>query len=67
MPYKIRPMSIMERLAFDVDAATRMLPDVIRTVVMIDPAAVPNASKKIPPMTGSTVLTIETLDCITPY
>lgn len=55
-------MIIMDRLAVEVDAATRMLPDAINTVVKIEPGMVPNASIKIPPISGKTVFTIETLD-----
>lgn len=62
MPYKIRPIIIMVRLAEEVEAATRMLPEAIKTVVNMEPGIVPNASIKIPPINGKTVLTMETLD-----
>lgn len=60
-------MIIIGRLALDVDVATRILPDAIKTVVRIEPGMVPNASMKIPPIKGSTVFTTETLDWSTPY
>lgn len=62
IPYKIRPQIIMYKLFVDADKATRMLPDVINNVVINAPGIVPNASIKIPPITGKTVLTIATLD-----
>lgn len=67
IPYKIRPTIIMLRFAVEVDAATKMLPEAIRTVVKMEPGIVPNASMKIPPINGKTVFTIDTLDCNTPY
>ncbi|KAG1440833.1 hypothetical protein G6F56_011754 [Rhizopus delemar] len=67
IPYNTRPMIIIDRLAEEVELATKMLPNAIKTVVKIDPGIVPKASIKIPPIKGSTVLTIDTLDCIAPY
>jgi hypothetical protein len=52
----------MGRLAVEVEAATKILPDAIKIVVRIEPGMVPNASMKIPPIKGNTVFTIETLD-----
>lgn len=57
----------MDKLAVEVDVATKILPEAIKTVVKIEPGMVPNASMKIPPINGKTVLTIDTLDCRTPY
>lgn len=57
----------MVRLVDEIERATRMLPEVMRSVVMRDPGMVPKASTKIPPSTGKTVFTIATLDWITPY
>lgn len=58
----MRPKIIMDRFAVEVDAATRIFPEAIKTVVRIDPGIVPNASIKMPPISGRTVLTMETLD-----
>lgn len=52
----------MDRFAEDVDAATKMLPNAINTVVRIEPGIVPNASMNMPPISGNTVFTIDTLD-----
>lgn len=53
---------MVDRLVVEVDAATKMLPIAINTVVTIDPGMVPKASTKIPPISGKTVLTTDTLD-----
>lgn len=58
----MRPRIIMDKLAVEVDAATSIFPEAIKTVVRIDPGIVPNASIKMPPISGKTVLTIDTLD-----
>lgn len=52
----------MVKLAVEVDAATNILPEAIKTVVRIEPGIVPNASIKIPPINGKTVFTMDTLD-----
>lgn len=58
---------MVDMLLLWVDSDTSTLPMVIRAVVMMDPFAVPKASKKTPPKTGKMVLTMETLDWSTPY
>lgn len=67
MPYKTRPIIMVGKLLLPVEKATSTLPTVIRIVVAIEPKAVPKLSRTIPPKTGSTVFTIETLDWIAPY
>lgn len=67
IPYSILPITMMDILLPWIDNDTSTLPIVMRTVVMMDPLAVPKASKKTPPSTGKMVLTIETLDWSTPY
>lgn len=52
----------MDKFAVDVEAATRTLPLAISTVVSIEPGMVPNASIKMPPISGKTVFTMDTLD-----
>jgi hypothetical protein len=52
----------MDKFAEEVEVATNILPNAINTVVRIEPGIVPNASIKIPPINGSTVFTIDTLD-----
>jgi hypothetical protein len=52
----------MYKLLDEVESATNILPEVMREVVRRAPGIVPNTSTNIPPMNGSTVLTIATLD-----
>lgn len=67
IPYKTRPMIIIDRLAEDVERATRMLPTAIKMVVTMEPGMVPKMSIKIPPNKGKTVFTMDTLDWMAPY
>lgn len=67
IPYMTRPTIMVVKLVLCIERATRILPRVIKTVVRMEPDTVPKASRYNPPSTGNTVLTIETLDWITPY
>lgn len=66
-PYKILPVIIVDKLFVSVDIATRIFPPAMSIVVAREPVAVPNASKTMPPRTGLTVLTMDTVDCNTAY